>query len=70
MSEATEAETLRHDIEAKRRELGDTVEQLAAKADVKEQIREHSPDARRLAGIAAAVVVAFTLLVILRKRRR
>ena len=40
MTEAKDPEQLRDEIEETRRELGDTVEALAAKADVKARLRE------------------------------
>jgi ElaB/YqjD/DUF883 family membrane-anchored ribosome-binding protein len=40
VTEAKDPEQLREEIEETRRELGDTVEALAAKADVKSRVRE------------------------------
>ena len=40
MTEAKDPEQLREEIEETRRELGDTVEALAAKADVKTRVHE------------------------------
>jgi ElaB/YqjD/DUF883 family membrane-anchored ribosome-binding protein len=40
VTEAKDPEQLRDEIEETRRELGDTVEALAAKADVKSRVRE------------------------------
>jgi nucleotide-binding universal stress UspA family protein len=40
VTEAKDPEQLREEIEETRRELGDTVEALAAKADVKARVRE------------------------------
>jgi ElaB/YqjD/DUF883 family membrane-anchored ribosome-binding protein len=40
VSEAKDPEQIREEIEATRRELGDTVEALAYKADVKARVRE------------------------------
>ena len=40
MNEAKDPEQLREEIEETRRELGDTVEALAAKADVKARVHE------------------------------
>jgi ElaB/YqjD/DUF883 family membrane-anchored ribosome-binding protein len=40
VTEATDPEQLREEIEETRRELGDTVEALAAKADVKARVHE------------------------------
>jgi Protein of unknown function (DUF3618) len=59
-------EQIREEIEATRQELGDTVEALAAKADVKahareriEQTKASLPDPAVLGAAAAAVVVCF-----------
>ena len=40
MTEAKDPEQLREEIEETRRELGDTVEALAAKADVKARVKD------------------------------
>jgi ElaB/YqjD/DUF883 family membrane-anchored ribosome-binding protein len=40
VTEAKDPEQIREEIEETRRELGDTVEALAAKADVKSRVRE------------------------------
>jgi ElaB/YqjD/DUF883 family membrane-anchored ribosome-binding protein len=40
VTEAKDPEQIREEIEETRRELGDTVEALAAKADVKARVRE------------------------------
>ncbi len=78
-STANDPEALRKDIEEKRRELGDTAAELAAKADVKSQVKEKVDERKeavtaqasrldpRLLG--AGVVVLVILLVLLRKRR-
>ena len=50
---ADEAQALRDEIERTRERLGDTVEQLAAKADLKKQART---EAARFAGRVRAVV--------------
>jgi hypothetical protein len=60
---AKDPEQIREDIEATRRELGDTVEALAAKADVKAHVRERVQRTKAsmpnpvVIGVAAAVVV-------------
>ncbi len=60
---AKDPEQIREDIEATRRELGDTVEALAAKADVKAHVRERVERTKAsmpnpvVIGVAAAVVV-------------
>jgi hypothetical protein len=45
-NEQRSPEEIRRDIEETRGELGDTVEALAAKADVKAQARERADDAK------------------------
>jgi len=76
---ADDPEALRKDIEEKRRELGDTAAELAAKADVKSQVKEKVDEGKdavtaqasrldpRLLG--AGVVVLVLLFVLLRRRR-
>ena len=60
---AKDPDQIREDIEATRRELGDTVEALAAKADVKAHVRERVERTKAsmpnpvVIGVAAAVVV-------------
>ena len=76
MSAAKDPEQLRDDIEETRRELGDTVEALAAKADVKAQVHDRiestKASARRnpaplvVAGVCLAAFVVWRL----RRRRR
>jgi hypothetical protein len=76
---ADDPEALRQDIVEKRRELGDTAAELAAKADVKSQVKDKVDESKeavatqanrldpRLLG-AVAVIVLF--LLVLRRRRR
>ena len=76
MSETKQTpEELRRQIEATRRELGDTVDALSHKADVKEQARQKTAEVQErvssnptplIAGIAGFV----GLLVLLRLRKR
>jgi hypothetical protein len=67
-----EPEALRRDIADKRRALGDTAAELAAKADVKSQAQAavaaqaSRPDPR---AIAAAAVLLVTILLLIRRRR-
>jgi hypothetical protein len=66
---------LRRQIEETRRELGDTVDALSNKADVKEQARQKKEDVQeRVASnpkpIAAVIAGLIGLLVLLRVRRR
>jgi hypothetical protein len=66
-----EPEALRRDIADKRRELGDTAAELAAKADIKSQAQAavaqaSRPDPR---AIAAAAVLLVTILLLIRRRR-
>ena len=63
---AKDPEQIREDIEATRRELGDTVEALAAKTDVKAHVRERvertkasMPNPVVMGVVAAAVVIGF-----------
>jgi hypothetical protein len=57
-------EELRREIERTRRELGDTVDALSQKADVKQQVASHSTP------LAAAIGGLIALLVLLRILRR
>ena len=72
--EAKDPEQIREEIEATRQELGDTVEALAAKADVKRHARERIERTKAsmpnpvVLGVAAAVVVG--LLLVVRRARR
>jgi len=67
-------EQIRADIEATRQELGDTVEALAAKADVKKHARERIERTKAsmpnpvVIGVAAAVAVGLVLVVRRAKR--
>jgi hypothetical protein len=69
---ATEAEELEKEIEETRRELGDTVEQLTRKADVKgraqAKVDEARDDLTPVAGIAAGVAALLVLLWLIRRR--
>ena len=68
---------IRSDIAQTREELGDTVEALAAKTDVKAQAKAKVDDAKTHAkerpqkplGIAAAIAGLIVLLVLVRRRR-
>ena len=79
----TEAQELREEIEETRGELGDTVEQLSAKADVKAQAQakvdetKHQAQAKAaqvkenpapVAGIAGGIAALMLLLWIVRRR--
>jgi len=65
MSETTK-EQLQAEIDQTREQLGETVEQLAAKADVKARIQPKVDEAKSKApvvlGVAAALVVGLVLL--------
>jgi hypothetical protein len=72
---------LRHDIESTREALGDTVEALAKKTDVKTRVKNRVAERKArfqdtvterkgpLAAIAAVVALLTTVLVVLRLRR-
>lgn len=72
---------LRHDIESTREALGDTVEALAAKTDVKTRVNRRIAERKAafnqtvaerkgpLAAIAAVIALLTTVLVVLRLRR-
>jgi hypothetical protein len=67
-------EELRSDIERTRRELGDTVDALSRKADVKQQARRKKEDVQQRvasnpAPVAAAIGGLIALLVLLRTFR-
>ena len=74
-----ETEALRREIERTRAELGETVEALSHRADVKTQAREKVEHAKQnvqaqarekpVAPIAAGIAVALIALVIIRRRR-
>jgi hypothetical protein len=70
---------LRRDIEHTRRDLGDTVEELAEKADVKAQVKERVEESKatvtaqanqRGPQLAAGAIAFLILLLLLRRRRR
>jgi F0F1-type ATP synthase assembly protein I len=68
-------EELRQEIEQTRRELGDTVDALSHKADVKEQARQKKEDVQQRVSanpmpLAAAIVGGIALLVVVRLIRR
>jgi hypothetical protein len=68
-------EELRSEIERTRRELGDTVDALSRKADVKQQARQKKDEVQQRvssnpAPIAAAIGGLIALLVVLRIIRR
>ncbi len=76
-AEPTDPDQLRGEIADAREDLGDTVEALAAKADVKAQAKakvdEHVEQVKKNPAPPAAVaagVVAFLLLVLALRRRR
>ncbi|HEX5897911.1 MAG TPA: DUF3618 domain-containing protein [Solirubrobacteraceae bacterium] len=52
-NQRTDPEQLRREIEAIRRELGETVAQLAQKADVKTTALRHTPDSAQQAATGA-----------------
>jgi uncharacterized protein DUF3618 len=71
MSEQQTPEELRREIERTRRELGDTVDALSHKADVKQQARQKKDEVQqRVASnpkpLAAAIGGLIALLVLLR----
>ena len=75
MSEQQTPEELRREIERTRRELGDTVDALSQKADVKQQARQKKDEVQqRVASnpmpLAAAIGGLIALLVLLRILRR
>jgi ElaB/YqjD/DUF883 family membrane-anchored ribosome-binding protein len=69
-------EQLREEIEATRQELGDTVEALAAKADVKALAHEKVERAKEsvarppVIGAAVAIVVGLIAWRLIKRRRR
>jgi len=73
---AKDPEQIREEIEATRRELGDTVEALAAKADVKAHVRKRVECTKAslpnpvVLGVAAAAAVVAVGLVAWRLSRR
>ena len=76
MSAQRTPEELRRDIERTRRELGDTVEQLSHKADVKAQVRAKRDEVEARArenplpvgAAAAGIAVGLLALWIIRRR--
>ena len=76
MSDAQQTpEELQRQIEATRRELGDTVDALSHKADVKEQARQKSDEVKERvsanpAPLAAGIAGLLGLLLLLRLRKR
>ena len=71
MSEQQTPEELRREIERTRRELGDTVDALSQKADVKQQARQKKDEVQqRVASnpkpLAAAIGGLIAILVLLR----
>jgi Protein of unknown function (DUF3618) len=74
MTEQQTPEELRREIERTRRELGDTVDALSQKADVKQQARQKKDEVQqRVASnpkpLAAAIGGLIALLVLLRIMR-
>jgi hypothetical protein len=68
---ANEAQALRDEIEQTRERLGDSVEQLAAKADVKKQARaEAARLGERLRAAVGALVAALSALTIWKRGKR
>jgi DNA-binding XRE family transcriptional regulator len=75
---AGEAQALREEIERTREHLGDTVEQLAAKADVKKQARHALDKGARtareqrgpLAAAVGALAAALAVLIIWKRGKR
>jgi hypothetical protein len=76
MSAARDPEQIQQEIEATRQELGDTVEALAAKADVKaiahEKIESTKASVTRpvVIGPVAGAVVAFVAWRLLKRRKQ
>ena len=71
MSEQQTPEELRREIERTRRELGDTVDALSQKADVKQQARQKKDEVQQRVTsnpkpLAAAIGGLIALLVLLR----
>jgi hypothetical protein len=65
-------EEIRADIEETRRELGDTVEELAAKTDVKAKAHEKADEIKRSAAdkrvpIIAGVAIAVVAIILIRR---
>jgi hypothetical protein len=76
MSETQQTpEELRREIERTRRELGDTVDALSQKADVKQQARQKKEDVQERVKsnptpLAAAIGGGIALLILIRLLRR
>jgi Protein of unknown function (DUF3618) len=75
VTEQKTPEELRRDIEQTRRELGDTVDALSQKADVKEQARIKTTELQERVSsnpkpLAAAIGAGIAVLVVLRLIRR
>jgi hypothetical protein len=75
MTEQLTPEELRREIEQTRRELGDTVDALSHKADVKEQARLKKEEVQQRVSsnpvpLAAVIGGGIALLVVLRLTRR
>ena len=77
MSDTTQTpEELRREIELTRRELGETVDALSHKADVKEQARRKKEEVREqvsqnrapLVAVAGGIVALLVLLRLIRRR--
>jgi hypothetical protein len=75
VTEQQTPEKIRRDIERTRRELGDTVEALSQKADVKAQARQKKEEVQqRVAAnptpvfVAGGLVAAFLVLRLVRRR--
>jgi len=65
-------EEIRADIEETRRELGDTVEELAAKTDVKAKAQEKADEIKQSAAdkrvpIIAGVAIAVVAIILIRR---
>jgi hypothetical protein len=75
VTEQQTPEEIRSEIERTRRELGETVDQLSRKADVKEQARLKKEEVQQRVSsnpmpLAAAIGGGIALLVLLRLMRR
>ena len=76
MTETQTSEELRREIERTRRELGQTVDALSHKADVKEQARLKKEEVRQqvsenpfpLAAVAGGIVALLLVLRLMRRR--
>jgi ElaB/YqjD/DUF883 family membrane-anchored ribosome-binding protein len=73
VTEQLRPEELRHEIERTRRELGETVDALSHKADVKEQARLKTEEVRERVSsnpVPVGIGAGITLLLLLRLMRR